>query len=158
VQPEATPDYRFSDLLALARLNWRLRMVHEMAERGYQEYRVADAAAVRLLLRGPAPVGRLGSVLGVSRQAARKVARGFEQRGLATTEADPDDGRKVNVRLTDEGAAYSRVVTDVIACLNRELAGRIDPAALVATDHVLRATIDDRRLARAAARIPPPRL
>jgi DNA-binding MarR family transcriptional regulator len=133
-------------------------MVHDMAERGYPDYRIADAAAVRLLLRGPAPVGRLGAVLDVSRQAARKVARGLEQRSLAITETDPDDARKVNVRLTEAGFAYGRAVTDVIASLNRELAGRIEPAALVATDHVLRAAIDDRRLARAAARIPPPSL
>jgi DNA-binding MarR family transcriptional regulator len=154
----ATPVYRFGDVLALARRSWTLRMAREMAERDYHDYRVADAAVVRMLLRGPAPVGRLGVVLGVSRQAARKVARGLEQRELAVTEADPDDARKVNVRLTEGGVAYGRVMTEVIASLNREVAARIDPAALVATDHVLRTVIDDRGLTRAVGRIPPPRV
>jgi hypothetical protein len=62
------------------------------------------------------------------------------------------------VRLTKRGVAYGRVVTDVITSLNRELASRTEPAALVATDHVLRAAIDDRHLARAADRIAPPGL
>jgi len=132
-------------------------MAQEMEEHGYRDYRIADAAAVRLLLRGATPVGRLGALLGVSRQAARKVARGLEERGFAITEADPADARKVNVRLTEAGSAYGRVVTDVIASLNRELAGRVEPAALVATDQVLRVAIDDRRLARAADRILPPK-
>ena len=38
-----------------------------------------------MLWQGPLPVGRLGAGLGVTRQAARKVADGLEQRGYATT-------------------------------------------------------------------------
>lgn len=156
MEPAANPAYRFGDLLALARQSWIARMAREVGARGYGDYRVTDAGAVRLLLRGPAPVGQLGAVLGITRQAARKVVRGLELRGLATTGPDPDDARKVNVRLTTRGRAYGRVLTGVIAGLNRDLAERVDPRALAAADAVLRAAITEERGAATAARIPPP--
>jgi predicted ArsR family transcriptional regulator len=55
---------------------------------GYDDYRRSDAAASSRLLQSPAAVGRLGEVLGVTRQAARKVLEGLGQRQLATTERD----------------------------------------------------------------------
>jgi len=92
------------------------------------DYRTSDAGAVRLLLRGPTPVGQIGAVLGTTRQAARKVARGLEERGYATTCQDPDDGRKVNVRPTARGRAYAEAIVTVIDALNRTLASKVDPA------------------------------
>jgi DNA-binding MarR family transcriptional regulator len=68
------------------------------------DYRRTDAAAVRLLLRrGPVPVGRLGTALGVTRQAARKAANGLQQRGFATARRDPDDARQLIIALTPTG-------------------------------------------------------
>lgn len=153
---ETSAAYRFGDVLALARRSWTIRMAREVEACGFPAYRISDAGAVRLLMRGPTPVGRFGYVLGVSRQAARKVARGLEQRGLATTEPDPEDARKLNVRLTRSGRRYARVLTGVIDKLNRELSERVPPGTLAAADLALRAAIDDQRLARTAARIPPP--
>jgi DNA-binding MarR family transcriptional regulator len=153
---EATAFYRFGDLLALARRSWTLRMASELEKRGYPDYRISDAASTRLLLRGPVPVGRFGEVQGVTRQAARKVARGLEERGYATTHSDPDDARKVNVVLTEAGLAYSRAVVGVIASLNRRLAERVDIEQLVAADVVLRAAVDNDQLRCTAEQIPAP--
>jgi DNA-binding MarR family transcriptional regulator len=152
---DATP-YRFGDLLALARRSWVLRMVAELEARGFSDYRASDAGAVRLLAAGPAPVGRLAPVLGVTRQAARKVTRGLEERGYATTSPDPHDGRKLNVTLTPAGRDYAEAITQVIAGLNQALAARVQPGPLAAADAVLRAAIDNDDLARVARRIPPP--
>lgn len=152
----ASPVYRFGDLLALARRSWTLRMADEVSERGYADYRLSDAAVMRLLLGGPVPIGRIGAILGVTRQAARKVARGLEQRGYATTQADAEDARKVNVVLTDAGLDYARAVVEVIGVLNRELAKRVSRDRLIAADAVLRAAIDNDQLARIADRIPTP--
>lgn len=153
---DATAVYRFGDLLALARRSWTLRMASELARRGYPDYRISDAASMRLLLAGPLAVGRLGEVLGVTRQAARKVARQLEQRGYATTDPDPVDGRKLNVVLTQAGRAYARAIMEVVEMLNRALAERVDPAQLTAADVILRSVIDNDGLRRAAARIPGP--
>ncbi len=148
--------YRFGDLLALARRSWVLAMARELEARGYGDYRITDAATLRSLQRGPVSVGHLAALLGVTRQAARKVARGLEARSLATTEQDPDDARKVNTVLTDVGYEYARAITEVIETLNRQLAAQVTRVALVETDHVLRAVITEPGLGKVASRIPPP--
>jgi DNA-binding MarR family transcriptional regulator len=148
--------YLFGDLLALARLSWVRDMASRLDQLGYPDYRRTDAAALRLLLRGPVPVGRLGAVLGVTRQAARKVADGLGQRAYARTERDARDSRKLNIVLTARGEQYARAVVEVIMALNTELSDRVDPAQLIAADAVLRASITDDALARTAHLIRPP--
>ena len=152
---DANP-YRFGDLLALARQSWIHRMAAELESRGFAEYRISDAVTLRRLRRGPASVGELGVPLGVTRQAARKIVRGLEERGYASTQADADDARKLMVILTSAGRAYADAIIEVIARLNWAVAARVTPDQLAATDAVLRASIEDEGVARAAARIRPP--
>jgi DNA-binding MarR family transcriptional regulator len=109
-----------------------------------------------VLARGPLPVGRLGDALGVTRQAARKVADALEQRGYATTERDVADARQLNITLTPVGRDYARAVTAVIEELNREVAGRVSPAQLAAADAVLRAALFDDGARQRASQLPPP--
>ena len=148
--------YRFGDLLALARQSWIHRMAAELEDRGFTGYRITDAAMLRRLLRGPASVGELGVPMGVTRQAARKVVRGLEERGYAITESDADDARKLNVVLTPAGRAYAHAIAEVIAELNQAVAARVTPDQLAAADAVLRASIEDERVARLAAYLSPP--
>ncbi len=140
---QSTPQYLFGDLLALARRSWVRQMAAGLAARGYPDYRQSDAAVMRILRRRALPVGQLAAVLGVTRQAARKVAEGLEQRGLARTERDSADSRKLNVVLTTTGLSYAEAVTEVLQALNRELVQRVNPSDLAATDVVLRAAITD---------------
>jgi DNA-binding MarR family transcriptional regulator len=153
---QSTAPYPFGDLLALARQSWLGEMASRLAGLGYDDYRRTDAAATRLLRRGPVPVGRLGAVLGVTRQAARKVADGLEQRGYATTRRDPRDSRQLNVTLTPAGQHYARAVVAVIEELNREVSQRTVPAELAAADTVLRAALFDDSTRQRAARVPRP--
>jgi DNA-binding MarR family transcriptional regulator len=148
--------YPFGDLLALARQSWLGQMASRLAALGHADYRRSDAAAIRLLRRGPVPVGQLGTVLGVTRQAARKVADGLCQRGYATVERDPADARQLKVTLTAAGHEYGRAVVAVIEQLNREVMRRADPAELSAADGVLRAAMFDESARQRAARLPPP--
>jgi DNA-binding MarR family transcriptional regulator len=148
--------YRFGDMLALARQSWIHRMAAELEDRGFADYRITDAAALRQLRRGPASVGELGVHLGVTRQAARKVMRGLEERGYASTQADADDARKLNVVLTTAGRVYADAIIEVIAGLNRALAARVTADQLAAADSVLRASIEDEGVARRAAYVSPP--
>jgi DNA-binding MarR family transcriptional regulator len=154
---DASSPYRFGDVLALARHAWVLRMAREMDARGYPGYKISDAATVRTLLGGPTPVGAFAGILGVSRQAARKVARGLERRGYATAQRDAADARRINISLTPRGVAYARAVTDVIRQLNLEIADAVTAEQLVAVDGVLRAALANApQLRPAAARIPRP--
>jgi DNA-binding MarR family transcriptional regulator len=148
--------YPFGDLLALARQSWLGQMASRLAELGHADYRRSDAAAIRLLLRGPVPVGQLGTVLGVTRQAARKVADGLCQRGYATIQRDTGDARQLKVTLTPEGREYASAVIAVIQQLNIELMSRVDPAELRAADAVLRAAMFDDSARQRAAGLPSP--
>ncbi len=92
----------------------------------------------------------------MTRQAARKIADALEQRGYATTERDSRDTRQLNVTLTQLGRDYARAVTAVVEELNREVAGRVSPDQLAATDTVLRAALFDDSARQRASRLPPP--
>lgn len=155
---KSTSPYRFGDLLALARQSWITQMSDGLAARGYSDYRRSDAAAVRMLRRSPMSIGRLGVGLGVTRQAARKVAGGLEQRGLATLARDERDTRQVNVALTPEGESYADAVRSVIEQLNRAVTRKVRPADLAVADAVLRAVLADEHTERMAEFLgPPPR-
>jgi len=153
---ESSAVYPFGDMLALARQSWLGEMAGRLAGLGYDGYRRSDAAALRLLRREPVSVGRLGAVLGVTRQAARKVADGLQQRGYVTTGRNPDDARQVDITLTPAGRDYARAITAVIAELNREVSLRTDPAQLAAADTVLRAVLFDDSTRQRASRLPGP--
>jgi DNA-binding MarR family transcriptional regulator len=155
VSTDANP-YRFGDLLALARQSWIQRMAADLADRGFADYRRSDAATLRRLRRSPVSVGELGVHLGVTRQAARKVVRGLEERRYALTRADAEDARKLNVILTPAGRAYADAIIEVIAELNRAVAARVEPDQLAAADAVLRASIEEEGVARRAAYVSPP--
>ena len=153
---ESTATYRFGDLLALTRQSWVGQMTSRLERLGYADYRRSDAAALRLLWQSPLPVGRLGASLGVTRQAARKVADGLEQRGYATTERDSRDTRQLNVALTQLGRDYALAIILVISELNREVVERVSPAQLAAADAVLRVALFDDSTRQRAGRVPPP--
>lgn len=153
---KSTPAYRFGDLLALARQGWIGRLAAGLDALGYPDYRRSDSAAVRLLRRGPMPVGRLGDALGVSRQAARKVVAGLEGRGFAEVRRDQTDARQLNVLLTPEGEAYADALGRVIDRLNRAVARRVTAEELIAADVVLRAVLTGQHARTLAAYLPPP--
>jgi DNA-binding MarR family transcriptional regulator len=148
IEPDDRPPERpaspgaFGDVLALARLHWVREMSRRLDRLGYHDVRRSDAFVVRRLLRGPVPVGRLGEGLAITRQAARRVVDGLEQRGLATTVRDPSDARRLNVVLTPEGTRYARAVVDVVHALNGELAARVAPGDLEVAVSVLRSVVD----------------
>ena len=153
---KSTAPYRFGDLVALARQSWITQMAAGLAALGYPDYRRSDALVLRRLARRPHSIGQLGEVLGVSRQAARKVADSLERRGLATTARDEHDLRQINVHLTQRGDAYAEAVIAVIDQLNDHLRGRINTADLVAADRVLRATLADEHTRAMAEYLPRP--
>jgi DNA-binding MarR family transcriptional regulator len=155
---KSTSPYRFGDLLALARQSWIAQMAGGLAARGYGDYRRSDAAAVRLLQGGPMSIGRLGAALGVTRQAARKVADGLERRGFASLARDEIDARQVMIELTSDGEAYAGAVRAVIEKLNRAVTRKVEPADLATADAVLRAVLADDHTRRLAEFLgPPPR-
>ncbi len=139
----------FGDLLALARQSWVRQMTERLEQLGYADYRRSDAVVARRLLRGPTAVGQLGVALGVTRQAARKIVSGLEQRQFVVTGRDPRDSRRVTVALTPAGEAYARSVVDVIGALNREYERRLDDDTLAAARRALAEVLEGSRARRA---------
>lgn len=127
----------FGDILALARESWVREMSTRLAERGYPDYRRADPLVLRWLVHGTLPFGRLTSVLGVSRQSARKVISGLVERHYAHVRADETDSRRRNVELTPWGRDYASAVIEVLSALNREIAAKVNPDQLEAAQSVL---------------------
>jgi DNA-binding MarR family transcriptional regulator len=153
---ESTAAYRFGDMVALARQSWLGQMTSRLERLGFAGYRRGDAAVMAMLSRDTLPVGRLGAALGVTRQAARKIADALEQRGYAMTERDSRDTRQLNVTLTQLGRDYARAVAAVVEDLNREVAGRVSPDQLAVADTVLRAALFDESARQRASRLPRP--
>lgn len=135
---KSTAPLAFGDLLALARRSWVRQMALRLERLGYQDYRRSDAALLRLLRRGPIPIGRIGPVLDVTRQGARKAVDGLSERNYARTARDRIDSRRLNVMLTSKGEAYAQAIVEVIDELNLELSQKVDPAQLSAAEVVLR--------------------
>jgi len=153
----AGPTYRFGDLLAAARAVWLRRMAALLEEHGYRDYRRSDAILLRQLRGRSVPLGTIGTYLGISRQAARKLVDGLEARGYACSTRDAADARVVRVALTGAGEGYADAVAQVIDSLNRQVAGRVPGLDLRAADAVLRAVIEgDEVYAAIARRIPAP--
>ncbi|HEY1774773.1 MAG TPA: MarR family transcriptional regulator [Solirubrobacteraceae bacterium] len=149
--------YLFGDLLALARLNWIETMAARLEELGHAGYRRSDAVVLRVVSRRSLAVGELGAVVGVTRQAARKLVGALEQRGYARLERDPDDSRRRTVVLTPAGDVYAAAVVATLEAMSRELAERVDHSALSAADAVMRASLNgDRARRRADALVAPP--
>ncbi len=131
-------------------------MREELAAAGYPDYRATDAAVLRLLRRrGSLSITELGTALGISRQAARKLVSGLEQRGYASEARDPADTRSVRVTLTPAGETYAGAVISIIHALNRDLTTRVSAGDLAAADAVLRATLSGPE-GRVAERVPLP--
>jgi DNA-binding MarR family transcriptional regulator len=153
----ASPPYRFGNLLALARRSWIEQVGERMQEAGFPGYRRSDAGILGLLLQQPLAIGQLGEALGVSRQAARQLADGLVERGYASFGIDQADSRRTLVVLTPSGTAYGRAIWMAQDALNETVRNRVSEADLAAADAVLRAVFPDGPARqRVDERLPPP--
>ena len=153
----ASPPYRFGNLLALARRSWIEHVRARMQEAGFPGYRRSDAGILALLLQRPLAIGQLGEALGVSRQAARQLADGLVERGYASFGTDQADSRRTLVVLTPNGKVYGRAIWAAQDALNETVRSRVSEADLAAADAVLRAVFPDGAARqRVDERLPPP--
>jgi DNA-binding MarR family transcriptional regulator len=153
----ASPPYRFGNLLALARRSWIEQVRERMQQVGFPGYRRTDAGILALLLQRPLAIGQLGEALGVSRQAARQLADGLAERGYARFGTDQADARRTLVVLTPSGKAYGRAIWTAQDALNQTVRNRVSQADLAAADAVLRAVFpDEKARQRVDERLPPP--
>ncbi|MGC2167490.1 MAG: MarR family winged helix-turn-helix transcriptional regulator [Acidimicrobiales bacterium] len=133
----------FGDVLALARRSWVRALRDGLAKEGYHDYRRSDGLALRFFSLGPHSLGAFADLTDTSRQAARKVVTGLIDRGYATLVTDPDDARRRQVHLTNEGDAYAEAVMRSLKKLNRDIQTKVAPDELQVAISVLRFVRDN---------------
>src|SRR3954465_10061661 len=79
------------------------RLVTAVRETGARDVRSAFGFVIRAVAAEEPTGGRLAELLGVSRQAASKVADEMVRRGYLLRAADPADRRRTRLRLSAKG-------------------------------------------------------
>jgi DNA-binding MarR family transcriptional regulator len=133
----------FHDLLAIARLRWLNRMRAALAERGFTEFRRGDGAWVRIIGAEPQGPGEIAELIGISRQAATKMADSLERRGYVERGDDEADRRRVVLTLTDLGRRYEEAIVEVVTDLDKAFRASVPPADLEAALRVLHVAIGE---------------
>ena len=88
--------------VAVGRLNRRIR-----AEKASDDLSDGQFSVLALLFReGPHTVGQLAEAERVTPPSMNRRVNALEEGGYVAREGSPDDGRKVVVRLTGDGAAF----------------------------------------------------
>ena len=102
------------------------RLVAAVRETGARDMRPAFGFVIRAVAAEEPTVGRLAAMLGVSRQAASKVADDMVVRGYLLRRADPADRRRTRLRLSAKGRRVrerAAAESDAIEAELREVAG-----------------------------------
>jgi DNA-binding MarR family transcriptional regulator len=96
----------------------------ELEHRGFPDHRPVHDFALRAIAAGADSAAELARRLQVSRQAAKTIAV-LESRGYVTTAADPADGRRKRLIVTDRGADLLREGEAVISEMRDRWAAEI---------------------------------
>jgi len=102
------------------------RLVRAVSETGARDVRPAFGFVIRAVAAEEPTVGRLAELLGVTRQAASKLADEMVQRGYLLRSPDPGDRRRIRLRLSAKGRRVrerAALESEVIEAELREAAG-----------------------------------
>jgi DNA-binding MarR family transcriptional regulator len=83
---------------------------------------------IRALYAEPLPLARLAERLDVTKQAAQQMVDDMAAAGLVERRADPEDGRRKLLALTDDGRRVRATALGVSAALEAEVGERHAPA------------------------------
>ena len=142
-EPVTTEPESFHDLLAIARLRRLNGMRAALAERGFTDFRRGDGAWVRILAHEPLGLGELAEIIGISRQAATKMADSLERRGYVERRGDDADRRRVVLHLTDLGRRYEQAIVEAVDTLDESFRASVSAADLEAAFRVLHIAVGD---------------
>jgi DNA-binding MarR family transcriptional regulator len=92
-------------------------------DRGWHDVRPAFGFLLLAARAGPVTVGELAELLGVTKQAASKLAAAMETAGYLTQGTGEHDNRRRPFRLSPRGAELLRDVEEIYGELERGWAG-----------------------------------
>ena len=106
------------------------RLVGAVRQTGARDMRPAFGFVIRAVDAEEPTVGRLAEMLGVSRQAASKLADEMVRRGYLLRAADPDDRRRMRLRLSAKGRRVRERAAAESATIEAELRADAGAAAV----------------------------
>jgi DNA-binding MarR family transcriptional regulator len=115
----------------------------ELAGRGHEDVRPVHDFALRAILTGADSASELGRAMSVTKQAAAKTIAALEARGYVAREPDPDDRRRVRLRVTEHGHALMREGEAVFAELRARWERQVGAEAVAALESTLRQLVGD---------------
>ena len=122
--------------IAVARLN------EELGGRGYPDLRPAYGYALLALGADGATTSQLGARVGVTKQAAAKIASRLEEGGYADRDEHPSDGRAQLLRRTARGEALLLAAAEIQEEIEREWAAAAGAGEVRALRAALEAVVE----------------
>lgn len=137
--------YELIVLMGLAYRNMIDDLQAGMVEAGFSDVRPGHGFAFQLLSFKSASVNELAEHLGVTKQAASQMVEYLEQRRYVIRQTDPNDKRSKVVTLTDRGWACIKKAEEILAGLEKQLAGQLGPVAIAELRDSLRNLVYQRQ-------------
>jgi DNA-binding MarR family transcriptional regulator len=106
------------------------RLTTAVRQTGAQDARTAFGFVIRAVDAEQPTVTRLGELLGVSRQAASKLADEMVRRGYLLRAPDPDDRRRTHLRLSAKGTRVRERAAAESAAIEAELRAEVGDRAV----------------------------
>jgi DNA-binding MarR family transcriptional regulator len=106
------------------------RLIAAVRQTGARDARPAFGFVIRAVDAEGPTVSRLAELLGVSRQAASKLADEMVQRGYLLRAADPDDRRRTRLRLSAKGRRVRERAAAESATIEAELRAAVGDRAV----------------------------
>jgi DNA-binding MarR family transcriptional regulator len=106
------------------------RLIAAVRETGARDARPAFGFVIRAVDAEEPTVTRLAALLGVSRQAASKLADEMVQRGYLLRTSDPDDRRRTRLRLSAKGRRVRERAAAESARIEAELRATVGDRAV----------------------------
>lgn len=112
--------------LAKASQRWNELLYEEFRRRGFGEVRPSYGSVLLPLFEEDGlRMGELAARARLSKQTMTTLIRLMERARLVTREPDPADGRASLIRLTERAREVAPVAAEVVAELERTIAGRL---------------------------------
>jgi DNA-binding MarR family transcriptional regulator len=129
-------------LLRAARRTYGSTVRTALADAGCDDMPRNGSYVVGAIARTGAPLGRIISELGVSKQAAGALVDTLVTRGYLDRSVDPDDRRRLTVTLTERGLAAAGIVRAAVEEVDSELEARVGSEHVAHTRATLAALIE----------------
>jgi len=122
---ERLENWSLPALLRVARRAYGSAIREALADAGFEDLPHNGPFVIAAIARTGAPLSEIIDQLGVSKQAAGQLVDTLVIRGYLERSIDPEDRRRLRVRLTDRGAAAAAATRAAVERVDAALAGRV---------------------------------